>query len=284
MAPFVLFRARTRRWNSAGMRVCGLLLGLAPLGAFATTDRDPWTEALAFDNPAALQSFEKLRKAAPADSRLMLGYASALLNRQPETSANVEHAAKLLGEVSTDSHALASHRATARYLLGRIAQDHLSTPDLKAARDHYRAVMHDFPDHPLAGEAAVNLGYILRWDTPGSSSSEIADGLVKLSTEATAPTARRELLFLLGDVRRGALKDKRGARDALVEARKIGFETPDRNGDVDLLIASLSDELGDPSTAIAHYRAFIRDYPRDNRTTTVRLLAAKLEASLASHP
>ncbi|MFH1496836.1 MAG: hypothetical protein ABII82_03325 [Verrucomicrobiota bacterium] len=281
--PSVFHGPRPQR-NPLGALASGLLLALVPLTAFPAPDPDPWADGLGFNNPAAIQHFRKLREAAPADTRLMLGQASALLGRQPETAANIERAAALLRTVNSDRDALASHRATARYLLGRIAQDHLASPDLNAAHEHYRSVMRDFPEHPLAGEAAVNLGYLLRWRTPALPPVEIDEGLTKLLAEVTTPAARRELLFLLGEVRRGELKDKAGAREALLSARKIGFETPGRNGDIDLLIASLSTDLGDPATAITHYRAFLHDYPRDNRATTVRILASELEATLASRP
>jgi hypothetical protein len=261
-----------------------LLLALVPLTGLGEQSSDPWESATGLDFSAALQRFEEARRTAPTDTRLMLGHASVLLNRQPVTSANIEHATSLLREVDADIGAPPPRRATARYLLGRIAQDHLDSPDLETARDCYVGVMRDFPSHPLAGQAAVNLGLMLRWSKPGLPPEEIASGLEKLLTDTTAPEARRELLFLLGELRRKELADSRGARDALLAARVIGFETRGRNGDVDLLLAALSRELNDPTAAAAHYQAFVRDHPRDSRTTTVRRLAAELADAHASPP
>ena len=255
-------------------------LALAPALVFAEpapSDFAPWDAALNFDFNAASALFAERHVAAPDDARLALAHAGTLLARQPRTNANVAEARATVARVlaAPAGAVAADHHALALYLEARIAHDHLAEPDLPVARAGYDRLRQTHPDHPLADHAAVHLAIILLQQTPGLGFEERRDGLAALASSVRAPSAKRELLFLLGRLHWDERGDAASALDPLLAARAFGYESPARNGEVDLFIADLAARAGRPALAERHFLAFADAYPRDTRANTARRLAAE---------
>lgn len=255
-----------------------LLLLASPLVLFA--EEDPWQAAFSFDANKASARFETLHRENLADPAASLAHAAALLARQPRTSGNLQRARDLASNVPPD--APANLHAAAAYLLARLDHDHLSPPNLVAARAAYEALLTQHPGHPLSDRAAVHLAVMLLHQTPELNSFEAIAKVESLIERIQRPSARRELLHLVARAYLDLLNSPADALPPLLAARAIGFDTPNRNGDLDLMIASLASETGDEALAARHYTAFAEAYPRDVRATTARRLAR--EAATKAQP
>jgi hypothetical protein len=254
----------------------GALALLASLPAHSAQPApDPWQTALAFDYNAAAEHFAALHKAAPADTRIAVAYASSLLVKQPRTEANIRQAHSLLvaSSATKDEHAV-----LALYLLARVELDHLDPAQPAAARDHLAQLRRDHPAHPLADHAAVQLAYLAAYPPAGPDASAIAQITALLAT-VKAPEASRDLHQLLGSLQLRQLRAPAAALPHFVAARSIGFEQPLRNAESDLTIANLARDTGDFALARRHYAAFLAAAPRDVRASTVRRILASSDAT-----
>ncbi len=261
-----------------------LLLVLAFVStASAEPDLAAWNSGLNFDYNTASAAFDQLHAESPADSRLALARAASLLARQPRTSANINTARALLDTLlDTPAHSLPTeHHALALFLLARIDHGHSSPPELDRARATYAALRAAHPGHPLSDHAAVHLALITLHQTPDASATQQQAALETLLGEVTAPSARRELLFLAGRFHWLTREDPATALPLFIAGRAIGYETPARNGELDLLIADLANQVGQHALAARHFAAFAAAYPRDTRAPTARRLAAELVAQSA---
>jgi hypothetical protein len=261
-----------------------LLLAVAARAEPAASS--PWDGGLSLDYNAASSALAALHAADPADARVALAHAGTLLARQPRTAANVARARALLAwllSASPTAPALApEHRALARYLIARIDHDHLSPPDLDSARAGYTRLRAEHPDHPLSDHAAVQLALLDLASTPALAPATRAERLAALIETTHLPSARRELLQLVARIHWEEFDAPADALPPLLEARRIGFDSPARNGEIDLLIADLAARAGQGELASRHYLAFARAYPRDLRASTARRLAGEAFASASS--
>lgn len=274
-------------------RPFSLALGALALVTACTAGRtappaapDPWQEALRFDYAAASDEFARRHSASPDDARLALARASALLGRQPRSQANIEEARAVLERLASRETADPFFRIAARFLLARIAEDHLSPPRPGEARELYESLLREHAGHALAEQAAVRLALMAAYPPPGSPPprpAEVGARLDELIAAANTPAALRELRAL-----RGRLLLEQGEPSAalphLRAARAIGYRQPDRDAEADLTIANVARETGDATLAIAHYEAFLHERSRDSRVSTVRRLLAELRASQTATP
>lgn len=257
------------------------LLPLLALGTLATlsaraiaaTPVDPWQTALTFDYNTAAERFAELHEQTPDDPRISVAYASALLVKQPRTESNIRAARDLFAKVAGGS---SDQTPLALYLLARVELDHLDPAQPDSARAHLERLRRDHPGHALADQAAVELAYLSVYDS--ATQPDVAAIAVVETLLASVKTtgAARDLHLLLGSLKLRRLHDKAAALPHYVAARAAGFEQPLRNADVDLTVANLARETGDPALARRHYAAFLAAAPRDIRATTVRRLLAGL--------
>ncbi|MDR1280959.1 MAG: hypothetical protein LBK99_09075 [Opitutaceae bacterium] len=260
-----------------------LLCCIPVIRVFAATEEPaPWETALRFDYNEASESFARLRKASPSDARIAIAHASVLLVRQPRTTGNILVAHSLLKAVASRSipfdGAPEDDVLLALFLAARVEQDHLEPPRPADARAAYQVLMQDHPGHPLAGQAAVQLSLLDAWDEPRlPAENAIGRITARLPLVATRPEAARDLRMILA---RLEWEDRRDARAAIVHlqaGRAIGYQSPFRNAEVDLMIANLAARLNDNITASAHYRAFLDGKRQDIRTSAVRRRLAGME-------
>jgi hypothetical protein len=271
-------------------RLCRRFIGSAVLTAVALTPAsaatpDPWQAARNFDHNAASLALAAQHAAQPADLRIATAYAASLLVRQPHRAAHLDTARTVLESViARATPADLDHLILARYLLARLDHEHVAPPRLDAARRGYTQLVRDHPGHPLAGHAAVHLGFLHAFQTPGLAPADAVAFVEELLGRVTTPGARRELHHLAAHLHWRERHDAAAALPHYQAGRAIGFETPYRDGELDLTIAGLAAETGQHALAVRHYRAFADAYPRDARTQTVRRLAAENEARLATAP
>lgn len=253
--------------------------------ASATAATDPWQAALNFDYNLAAGEFAQRHAAAPTDLRLANAYAASLFVVQPRTMGNLATARALLeSTLIRATPADREHRILALYLLARLDHDHVSPPQLAAARTRYEQLLHEYPGHPLTDHAVVHLALLHALQTPDTTPATAITFVENLLGKVTAPSARRELHHLLAHLHWHGRSDAAAALPHYRAGREIGFEAPYRNGELDLTIASLATDLGQDALALRHYLAFAEAYPRDARTQTVRRLAAETEARLGTSP
>lgn len=259
-----------------------LLLPAFPLLAAEPAPDAPWALARNLDLTGADDAVASLARSAPGDARLAVAHAGGLLARQPRTAGNIAEARAILETVVAAAPAAGTddQRPLARYLIARIDHDHLDTPDIAAARAGYEALRRDFPGHLLAERSAVHLGFILAYQTPGATGVAAAPAIETLLASVSAPAARRELHILLGRLHARA-DDAASALPHYQAARAIPCETPHRDGDIELSIATLASRLGHHELAARHYLAFAEARPIDARAGTARRLANEALAAAA---
>jgi len=262
--------------------LCLTVLGCALVGssnfcAYAadiSPSDDPWLDVLNTRYTAASHKFEKLAKASPEDTRLTLAYAASLLTRDPMTRNNVRNARSILLNVASELPVIETYyRPLALLLLGRIDHDHTEPVQFESARAFYEQLRREYPGHPLADQAAVQLLQLLYLQSPESRSREVV-----AQVEATLPSVSRKsqrlrLHELASRIYLGHLKDEASALPHLMAALEEGSE----DTSLDLHIAYVARRLGRLELAAKHYRAFYESSPRDNRAYTARRLAQELE-------
>lgn len=236
---------------------------------------DPWQAGLAFDYDTAEDRLAAMHRAAPADGRIAVAYASALLVKQPRTEANIREAADLLrtAAATTDETSV-----LASYLLARVEIDHLSPPEPDAARARLEKLRIEHPGHVLADQAAVQLAYLAAFPD-GRADVAAIPAIDALLASVRDPGASRDIHHLLANLHLRVRKSPADALPHLVAARAIGHEQPLRDADIDLSIANIARETGDAALARRHYAAFLSSAPSDARADTVRRLLADLPAA-----
>lgn len=253
-----------------------LVLAAAPARA---ADASPWETALGFDYNTAAGQFARLHQAAPGDANLAVGYASALLARQPRTEANIRQAAELLQKAADSAPSDSEERRLALYLLARVEHNHLTPPRMGSARARYERLLAEHPGSRFADWSAVQLAFIAFGEqTPGGPDPVIARVSTLLET-VRDPEARRELHTLLGNLYWREKRDAPRALEHFIAALDLDSRLPTRLPALNLVIAGIAAEAGDTPLALEHYRAFVARTPRDIRASTVRNLIATLEAS-----
>lgn len=234
---------------------------------------DPWREVAVSLFQDAHRSFTS-RTGPDAE----LGRALTYLVLQPKTDDNVDRAAAILTEL-TELPITEEIARAARYYLGRIEHVHRTTPNLGAARTHYRTLIEQVPDGDFfANQARIKLAFIDLYD-PQASPAELKarfDELLPVSAKQTAPSARRDLSLLLADV---ALRFDYGdalALDLLLQADRAGIKRSTEQADVWVRIGELARISGRDDIARDHYQRFLDTFPRDRR----RLMVSEKLASL----
>ncbi len=258
-------------------------------GLGASTLADPWVEARNLNFSAAAESLEHLHRATPDDARVTVALAAALLARQPRTEGNIiearallERAARLTNAAATPADA--DQRILAAYLVARIDHDHFETPRLDSARSGYESLRLAHPGHPLADQAALQLGYILAYQTPGLAAPDAVAPLEALLASVQSANARRELHLLLARLHVRTLRNDAAALPHFQAARGLCSLANNRDSELDLMIGTLAARLGQGSLAARHYLAFADANPQEVRAQTARRLAAEALASAAPAP
>lgn len=274
---------RTLSIRRAVAACLAVVLGAAARAGSATSPpRDPWQAALNLDFNTAARALEHQHAANPDDPRLACAFAASLLVRDPVTAANVSAARRLLEAVASRLPVTESRcRPLALYLLARIAHEHADPPRLDEARTHYEQLRREYPGHPLADQAAVHLALLRTGSAAPAEAVAIAQGYL---ATVQSPPARRELHHLLAWLEWRRRGDAAAALPHYLSARAIGFETPYRNGEVDLTIAGLATAVGRDEIAAEHYRAFADANPSDGRAQTARRLAREALARTGKSP
>jgi len=270
---------------------CGLiltaLLGLAP-GRAAEAEpsvEPPWQDMLNTNYTAASDRLQKLHEANPSDTRYAVAYAASLLSRDPTTRANVRKSRAILAKVLADLPSTETeYRPLALYLLGRIDHEHFDTPRYETSRGFYEQLRSEYPQHPFADQAAVQLILLLRREFPESQTAAVVTEIEAIIPTVIDVAARRDLhgiaVDLYGDVL--LLNDKAGALRHLLAARELGSVSFYADSHADMHIAGLARQLGMRQLAAKHYRSFAAAVPRDDRVYTALRLARELEEEEAA--
>jgi len=253
------------------------LLGLLQLHAIAAVPHpgdDPWLDVLNTRYTAASHKFEKLSKASPNDTRLTLAYAASLLTRDPMTQSNVRKARSILLDLVSKLRLGETHyRPLALLLLGRIDHDHIQPVQFDSARAFYEQLWSEYPQHPLADQAAVQHLHLIYLQSPESRSHEVVAQVEATLPSVSSQSHRLRLHELAARIYLRHLNDEASALPHLIAALEEGSE----DKSLDLHIAYLARQLGRLTLAAKHYRAFYESSPRDNRAYTARRLAEELE-------
>lgn len=218
----------------------------------------------------------------PADRETRFGEAVTLINLQPKTDANLDHAASLLTAIaatgSTDELGI-----SARYYLARIAQFHRASPDNAAALRIYRELSDLSSPHALAQRAVVQVA-LLELFEPRLAPAEIRarfDRLDARGAALTEPSAIRDFHLVMGDA---ALRFNLGdspALDHLLAADRAGITRAATQRDTWIRIAELARRTGRNDVAIAYYQRFLENFLRDSRRL---MITERLAALTAAQP
>jgi len=251
-------------------------LGLSNFCAFAADD-DPWLDVINTRYTAASHKFEKLAEASPDDTRLTVAYAASLLTRDPMTRVNVRTSRSILIDLLpklpiSDTH----YRPLVLLLLGRIDHDHAEPVQFESARAFYKQLTREYPQHPLADQAAVQLMLLAYLESPVELSGEMVPQIEAILPTVFNKSHRFRLRGLASRIYLERLKDEAAAISHLTATQEEGAEHPS----IDLHIAYLARRSGQLETAAKRYRIFADGSPRDNRTYTARRIAQEIEEEI----
>jgi hypothetical protein len=236
-----------------------------------------WEAGLANDLDGSADLLEEALGPPPVDPVTEFSFAAALLSRQPLSQDNIQQALEIctrLGAGLEDP----SLQLRARFLAARIQQAHLDPLRLDAAADAYRAILQDFPGDPVADLAGVKLAVILTDQSPDLDPADLLAELDGISSRLVMSEAKRELYLSRADVCRQRLDQPALALDHLIAARREGFQSEERNANLDVIIAGLARELDETEIALFHYRRFVEERPFDQRSGTIRRFIGEMEA------
>lgn len=260
-----------------------LRFALAALTAFPASATSPpvpgpWELAQRLDFNAAHAAFAAIPD--PSDRTIRLGLAATLLNRQPKTNANRDHAAAqleaLLTEATDDAPALA-----ARYLLGRIALAHTAPPDPALARRHFAALAKPGANHAFAALAAGQVLLLDLADPATPTAERLARGETLLHPLPPGPLTAALHLILAQFCLDEHLAPER-ALDHLRIALAQGLATATARADA-LVSAALLAADSAPAEARVWRETFLAEFPRDPRAPTIQAARAAPIPSLPPH-
>jgi len=248
----------------------------------------PWQDVLTTNYTLASDKLEKLYEADPRNARYAVAYAASLLSRDPTTRANVRKAHSILiKKVSDLPVSETEHRPLALYLLARIEHDHVEPVRFDTARGFYEQLRKEYPDHPLADQAAVQMLLLMRLSLPEERWGEVAAKLEETIPTVRTDSARRQLHAMgVNLYEEKAILDDAGVLRHLLAGRQVRTASLYGDAQVDLHIAGLARKLGMKELAAKHYLAFAEALPRDTRAYTARRFAKELgaEGTTASQP
>lgn len=206
------------------------------------------------------------------------GRAMALMNANPVTATRVREAEAVLSRLSAEQPNTELSVA-ALYMLGRIAEWHVDPPQYDRAIALYTEVIESSPGSVLSGEALINRA-ILSFFRPdqdlGDPESLYRDLLATAGLIGDRDQERRLELLLAEACRFHDL----GVDRVLFHLKAaLATDSGDRMGRARLRfqIAGTALEAGDRELAADQYRAFLAEFPRDDRTFMVRGLLRQVE-------
>ena len=228
------------------------------------------------------ESYLDFQKGDAPETRL--GRATLLLLKQPKTNSNIDEATALLetlasttpGPVGADKDTA----ATARYMLGRVAQIHRSASDLPAATAHYRRLIAEHPEHFLADQALIKLALIELYE-PGLAREERlarVDRYGKQAETLARASSRRDLHLALATACAYLRLDDERCLTHYLAADRAGVERPILRANVTVAIGELASRLGRASLAREYFQRYLAEFKRDYRRTLVKDKLAALPA------
>lgn len=235
-------------------------------------------EATDFLFNESLATIERLGEPERSSRRAVLAEATALLNVQPRTQANIEAAVDLLEAIYAQDPDDAVGIA-ARYLHARVEHHHLSADDEGRAAELYRWLIAHHPDHPFAQQSIVKLSILRIYARDdGASKPEVLAELEANRSLLTDDEARKDFHLLMGDAYLTFDASDEKALEHFIEARRLGIRNPLTRGNLLLSIGNLAARLEQPRVAAECFRQFLEENPRDNRTYTVQRLLKNVTA------
>ena len=229
-----------------------------------------WELAANYRFNKARDAFSNLARANPTDRGLRLGEASALLNAQPRTKANLAEATVAL-EALVNEEPEDDVGITAAYLLARILHVHQQPADYAGARRRYLALAERRSPHRLAQLAVVNLA-MLELYAPGSSDPAVKriEAAESLAPYLMIPAARAHFHIVLGRACLAFDQPESKALSHLTAALDQGIASDRIRADTAISAGLLAIECGRAEDASRFLRLFLEENPRDVRAWTAR--------------
>jgi hypothetical protein len=228
-------------------------------------NQTPWRDASVFLFNDAYGGFVK--NADSADPMNRLGQAATLLNTQPRTSQNIAVAQEILLDLSQNPSPNSPLSKLSRFLLARIEENYLTPPQLGEAKSRYLEIVKDKTGIPLLELSASRLVALTTFakDKPSENLAALAD-LEPLAGFLTTPEGTREFHLAMGLAILENEGDPNLVLSHLIKADKIGFRRKENVIHNWLVIARLSEKIGNKNLATEYYQRFINNFPNDPKT------------------
>jgi len=267
----------------AGSRPCGLAASSDPPGQAGPEDAqkaqlaEGWRQVYLTNWPKAATLFEAvLEESGDREVRAEALYGLANLWQTRQPGPNLD---KALHDYKRVTAEFADTRAApwAHLALARLADqpEHEKERDLALARETYERILRDYPDHYVADEAALRLGFSYL-EAVGVRESE--DQGVAIFEKRLASRPRNTLAIpmrmLLGNLyeRRG---EYRKAVDQWMAADAIGIPLSEQGTSYYKIALAAERHLKDYALAVKYWQKIATEVPLDSRSYVARLAAER---------
>lgn len=255
-------------------RQASLLLSalLAVGSASGAVERDEAAAAAAWDLVIGLRFNEarQMFEQAPAGTERDYGLGLTLLNAQPRTRRTLSEARRHFESV-VDAEPASDRGIRSRYFLARIAQLHDYEPSWPEAERGFRELWRDHPEHLFAQLGLAKLALIRLYDPAaagevGTRYAELAD----MGRALTHPPAVRDFHYFMGIACLSLGLSEEAALQHLLQAESVGIVQARTRASLYVRIGELARRAGRQELAATYYGRFLREFPRELRTTVIR--------------
>ncbi len=228
-----------------------------------------WEEAASFLFNDSHKTFSELPDRKNPEVRL--GLAATLLNLQPRTPKNLENAAAIIEELARTEPADSQVALLARFLEARMAENYVTPPQPRKAMDLYREIVSRKTGLSLLEISASRLVILTAFASESEPENLAAlQALEPLSGDLSTPEGLREFHLSMAF----ALLENDGEKTRILEhfkkADQIGFLRKENSIHTWLVMARLSQEVGQLDQAASYYRKFLEHFPNDPKAFGIK--------------
>lgn len=244
-----------------------------------------WEDAATFLFNEAHQQFESGKEGQPAEEReRQLGEAVTLLNVQPRTRSNIDHAAAIFEQLRSGNPE-DTPGVFATYFMARVHQFYDQPAQLGEARELYHELLEKHSGNVVAEAGAASLVLMdLYENVSDSERAKRFEDLEKIGPSLKTRLGRLGYHLNMGNayIDFDGLPEK--ALEHLLAADADGIKSVQVESGTWIMIGELAETEKRPELALKYYDRFLSKYQRDNRHYMIRQRRDRLAGANSTAP